>query len=332
MAADIDFDELDKAVNTLMGKVAEVPEKSDEDEPKQETLTINNTLKPGERPVYDKIGEVAKEIANEALTTDGERIVLENLDNLQKPVLPDLGKVASEGPVAVATAPIAVALPAPKPTPPAPRPAGGRFMDVVHPSSDMRTVSQTPPVSVSPVATAPVPNVAQPAEVTPVVTAPDAPLTPFLPDAKVEKRPLGAVPSPFETDASPATAPSEINSPVAPNAIGATEVSTEQANPAAESPELPAIENKVVEQKLEGEGLLQAIESGDTEKIKNASMGEPVTGAANGAIYDVNQFPQPLSHPGKQKSGIGVVIIILVIIVLAAALGGAAYFILGLGV
>lgn len=88
-------------------------------------------------------------------------------------------------------------------TAPAVRRTSGRFMDVVHPSSDMRGRPVfTPPVPQSPPT---VPPVAVAPEVTPVT--PDVPKassfedsfeeliaplqSPFLPDAKVEKRPLG---------------------------------------------------------------------------------------------------------------------------------------------
>ncbi len=46
---DIDFDELDKAVNSLMGGVKGKPDGSE-----SKTLTIAPTLKEGEQPAYDK--------------------------------------------------------------------------------------------------------------------------------------------------------------------------------------------------------------------------------------------------------------------------------------
>lgn len=356
MASDIDFDELDKAVNSLMGKVSDAPQKNDEDAPKQETLTISNTLKPGEKPEYDKIGEVAEKIANEALTTDGERIVLENLDNLQKPAFPDLSQPAHEVPAAtpvvettvavvaptapLAATPAVAVTAAPKPPQPSSRPAIGRFMDVVHPSSDMRTPAKVPPVTspapLSPalpaVATSTIQPLEQPKESDQSLTSAsaDIPLTPFLPDAKVEKRPLGAIPSPFDAESSSAETPATIS--VAESNDQTTELPTQpQLDSTSNEPaNLPAIENKEIEEPAAGVGLLQAIESGDTERIKSVSMGE--TSEQDGAIYDVNQYHQPLGKPAKQKSGIGTVVIIILIIVLAAALGGAAYFILGLGV
>lgn len=85
---------------------------------------------------------------------------------------------------------------------PAARRSSGRFMDMVHPSSDMRT-RETPAVIPAPqpeVASATSQAAADPQPAAPVVAeinndlaAPieDPLASPFLPDAKVEKRPLG---------------------------------------------------------------------------------------------------------------------------------------------
>lgn len=86
-----------------------------------------------------------------------------------------------------------------------PRPNSGRFMDVMHPSSDMRTNSGVAPVSSQP--TQALPPSIPPAPVQAPEQAPASELiysptlTPFLPDAneKVEKRPLGGPISAIET-------------------------------------------------------------------------------------------------------------------------------------
>jgi len=94
--------------------------------------------------------------------------------------------------------------PAERPVVPAARRSAGRFMDVVHPSSDMRgrtssellTRSATPATFTPPVST---PKEDAPSDTTSEVPSEaestdwSQPLeSPFLPDAKVEKRPLGA--------------------------------------------------------------------------------------------------------------------------------------------
>lgn len=87
---------------------------------------------------------------------------------------------------------------------PAARRSSGRFMDVVHPSSDMRTRASgfTPPApSVAPAPLAPLSEPEVPTaedssgNAAYEETSWDTPLeSPFLPDAKVEKRPLGGAP------------------------------------------------------------------------------------------------------------------------------------------
>jgi hypothetical protein len=92
-----------------------------------------------------------------------------------------------------------------------PRPSSGRFMDVVHPSADMRSKAPSPyaPIGApSPqVPTAPpVVNETKTLEKELELAADEAPLTPFLPDAneKVKKRPLGAKSWPFSRHSSDA--------------------------------------------------------------------------------------------------------------------------------
>lgn len=342
--SDIDFDELDKAVSSLMGGVG--TDKAD-DAPKQKTLTISGTLEPGEDPAYTKLDEVARSIGNETLTTDDERTVdvdessqeaasQSTRESVSRPTQPSSPVQASVAAPPAAAEPPVVALP---PSPAVQRPATGRFMDVVHPSSAMRgaaALDTTPPIRTSS------PQVATTGT---AQIASDVPLTPFLPDAKVEKRPLGgtgAVPSPFDdgpTDAAPqAPEPkveetTSINSEPLQNQTKddlqpVLDASTYEQEDTAESAEIAAVESTEVtpETSASKSGSIASVESGDTEHLKNPQANH------QGAIYDVENQPQALAHPTKQKSGWGTVIMIVIIIIIAAAVGAAAYFILGLGV
>ncbi len=367
MSNDIDFDELDKAVSSLMGSVA--PERSD-DAPKQKTLSISSTLKPGENPAYARLDEVAKSIGNETLVTDGERTVdvddaaatppvvtlepqVPATESIVPPVAPPQPSVETVSQPVVVPAAAVVSQPSVAPAPEAvssssipaptvPRPATGRFMDVVHPSSVMRsadTLEAALPVR-------PAGDV-QPTPVAPVQPSADVPLTPFIPDAKVEKRPLGgigAIPSPFDDDKTTditgsADEPTvdvatQINAELSEakrsdDAQPVLDASAFESATPAESPEINAIEStEVTSDSPSQPDTIAVVESGDTEHLKDAH-GAP---DKEGTIYDVANQSQPLVHPAKQKSGWGVVVIIIVIIIVAAALGAAAYFILGLGV
>lgn len=355
---ELDFDELDRAVNSLMTDV-----------PKGDTL-------PG-----DEQSEKTLTLDPSAASTPGSVAV------------------ASAGPVAhsgsTPTMPMSPTAPA------APSVAvrrTGRFMDVVHPSSDMKKPEPPkPPVSREGVAIASGattnPTVGSPSPTSDLQSAtspsvsmsnsvasttppewPDpldiadpkaespatAPLTtPFLTGAKVEKRPLGGVVS----DTSPVT---ELN----PDGIGKEGLTVDDADD--QLPATPAEVQASLPEELQGD--LVAIESGtaaqrvalpDTQpETQQASAGaatkvpmplpaapknldpavpvdkpgstsipqqyheEPSTGdAANGAIYDTADYHQPLAHPGKKKSGWLWVVWILLIVLLGAGAGAALYFI-----
>lgn len=274
---------------------------------------------------------------------------------------------------------------------PAARRSSGRFMDVVHPSSDMRPSVTSParPVEVKkpePVAAAPVEKPAndgfnwpdplevakddqsepdiidQVIEENKAETGGMPPLeTPFLPEAKVEKRPLGAF-----SDAKPALDLSEaLNEEPVTDAPAPDFSST--------TGEAPANLESIDETKLEAseESLIGAPESADTSPAVDTAAApaptepaiEPVTeaelkvetpaasfdppastslGAASipqqykeqpstaeqpsGAIYDTEAYHQPLAHPQKKKSGLWVIVWILGLIVLGGGLGAALYF------
>lgn len=219
---DLDFDELDQAVNSLMTGIPKTPAPQDDKEA-EKTLTITPTLSDNERPSFANLEQTASKAGTEI-----EKI---------------------EVSAATAANPLAA------------RRSSGRFMDVVHPSSDMKinnrpvvsregvqlnpisrpTVTEarpsTEPEEISAVTPDPTPEVieqvpevnawpdpidmvsepssdaveaVEPVEGADVVDVPEvntpenspedsndidefAPLqTPFLTDTKVEKRPLGA--------------------------------------------------------------------------------------------------------------------------------------------
>lgn len=112
--SELDFDELDKAVNTLMSGVPKVePPKTDD----IKTLTIKPTL------------------------PDSKSLSLNGLDTtLEKDVGTDSAVVVATAPAKTTTSTPASSLAARR---------GGRFMDVVHPSSDMKSISGPSPRATS---------------------------------------------------------------------------------------------------------------------------------------------------------------------------------------
>lgn len=346
--SDIDFDELDKAVNSLMGGTQD--KSANDAQPKPKTLSLNSTLGEDERPDYNSLNELAKKIGDETvLEKKDDDTVVEDLDHIDEKkslISPEALSSSVDG---------ALAAPAPerhekhesrerkvdvpeRPTSPAvKRPNSGRFLDMVHPSADMRANSAAAPARPLP----PLP-VAPAAKSEPTASAtPNTPVgSPFLPDAKVEKRPLGGA-KPATEDVSDDTSALEtvsINNEEkkTDNGSGDEQRPLDATNldmeAAVQAQKLQSIEDEMLGDEHQS---LQAVESGDTERILHDSTSyeerelKKEEAAKEGApIYDVNEYHKPLDHPPKQKSGWNVIIIVAAVVVVCAALGAGAYFFL----
>jgi hypothetical protein len=409
---ELDFDELDRAVNSLMTNVPKSTPPGGEE--KEKTLDITSTLGDEATPSFDKIEKAAAAAANESTPAPSEPKPQDKTEPSERPE------------------PITPSRPAAPAVPAARR--GGRFMDVVHPSADMTKPDTPRPVSRQGVTLEPLGTSQKIADIVPkkreapekveepeekpeepsVVVAPKpdttmpekaeepastsdwpdpldmaaskepeekkeeaeapepeaeepipAPLTsPFLPDTKVEKRPLGGV-APEEEEPE-AMAEEPAHPPVVP--VDETPKTVDDPNA-----QLPANPNDVELQLPEElSGDLMAVEADTTHdelkqahesKVGNVSKPaitpapevtepkttpsepsvpagptsipqqyreEPSTGDKdNGAIYDTDTYHQPLAHPAKKKSGWMWVIWIALILLLGAG-GGAALFLLNL--
>lgn len=345
---EMDFDELDKAVNSLMGGVKKSA--TDKDEPT--TLTISSTLAADEKPEYEKLEKVAQKIGSETID-------ISSLDDAN---------------VTVVEVPTST-------------PRTGRFMDVMHPSSDMKTATgvvkpsaakepevTTPTVIVPQDPTDPVVAVEPPTpteepiaepeplvqttdgaqasmqsvaveeapsaaadqdvepvpvvEATPLVVEPAAepqihiapsavpetpvldeptiePQTsPFIADAKVEKRPLGGAAGFTQVDDAPDADASQ------------SSFNPDHIQLAPEAPE------KVPD---EYHGDLLAIETGASLSEAVASANDTTPATANTTpIYNVDTLHAPLNHPAKKSSGW--LWIVLTILIVAICGGAAAAF------
>lgn len=373
---ELDFDELDRAVNSLMTNVPNTPPPKKDDEVR--TLNIESSLP-------------------ETTTS-----------SMSSPTIPAPAPTPAPAPVEIVTPTTPASEPvAPRTSAPALSVAarrGGRFMDVVHPSSDMKkptTVPSRQGVTIEPSsslqptdapkesAVAPAPETpttstpktesewpdplemadfdakedTKPAAVsldepkdeavavdpTPSSKEPEAPLTtPFLADAKVEKRPLGTPTPVEEPDRAPVLTPessqgSSVNNP--DDQLPALPKDVEPILPAELQGDLMAIEadtNAGIPKTEEGQPIENLpkqkpmvttvtseppVSNGPTS-IPQQYREEPSTGdQGNGAIYDTDTYHKPIEHPAKKKSGWMWVIWILVILVVGAG-GGAALFFL----
>jgi hypothetical protein len=372
---ELDFDELDRAVNTLMGNVTSTAEPPKQDDTR--VLTITETLTDDRPPVFP-VGQAAAP-AQSAPTPE---------------------------PVAVRSQPTVQERPAPL----AAR-RGGRFMDVVPPSSmtrkptpsqgvsrqgvslapldtasnEQETLSSIPverpdvsPVSVieasdsavieSDTSEWPDPlefNQTSEADDTPVVDAPLSderdtaePLSsPFLADAKVEKRPLGTPAPELYTPQQPEqdTTDVEVETTPEPTLSEPVDQPVEVELPEELRGDLMAIESNISNEQVvvpqaspassAAEATNQPRESEAPKTVATAAVTapavslpvgggsipqqyreEPSTGdQTTGSIYDTASYHQPLEHPAKKKAGWLWVIWVLVLLVLGAGGGALAY-------
>jgi len=316
--SDIDFDELDRAVNGVLG-AKNVPAATPDTSSIQETPTESVSETIPEAPTITRV----------------ERTQL-------SPNTP------SATPTSTPTASSA----------PAARRSSGRFMDMVHPSSDMRSHTPDATVVSKPVA---------PVQTETVAATPDynespawnEPLeSPFLPDAKVEKRPLGG---------GEATATPEASSIV--DSFDFQGLLDEPEEPLLEAPEQQErIEAHTMPDPIDfaaAKAISDEVESksyeAEADPIKEEEVSVPATpeviapqpviadvqpiveepvgptsitpqykeqassNQQSGAMYDTESYHQPVAAPPKKKSGWLTVVLIILLVILGAGGGFAVY-------
>lgn len=300
---DIDFDELDRAVNSVIGTAS-----SDMvAEPAPESTNSDETI------------PVAVSVTSSTSQVD---------DSQNQPAAP---------------APLAA------------RRSSGRFMDVVHPSSDMRSTtseSSTPSLpqfgktvtpsaefeetpqdtttEASPEAWPDPIDMAQ-QDTSPEVSSPETPLeSPFLADAKVEKRPLGAfssdTPEPTEAVDQKTNEESEIEE---------HPIHTDVPMPAELQDDLLSIESDsdvpAIEETPDAPAPLVtppvAVETTGPTSINQQYSEQPSTSEQPApVIFNTDAYKQPLAHPGKKKSGWLVVLWVFLLLVVGAGIGALVYY------
>lgn len=418
---DLDFDELDRAVNSLMKDAPKA-----EPEPKltdEQTVTISPTIKNGDKPSLAHLSQAVSDLNG---TVAKSNTLVPEPTPMTTPAL---------SPVVEAT-PIAGSLPKPDAAPVTePKQAAsvasrrGKFMDVVRPG----TTKPEPPIhrrsregiAIDPTrpivndVSRPVPSLAPQketvteasslsdvkAESTPIVSSTpateqmpsadpvkedwpdpiamagyeesalpaktsepeqkpdtDTPLvSPFLPDAKVEKRPLGGQspialleePEPETTKEEDATTstngaataqlpaspvgetplPEELSGDVVAlesDASATLQPTTNEASVAPMQKEEPAPESPATTSVVTSTPSSMPVTQPPSTaaiSIPQQYKEEPSTGDKDtGSIYDTDTYHQPLAHPGKKKSGWMWVIWIILILVLGAGAGAALYY------
>lgn len=280
-----------------------------------------------------------------------------------------------------------------------PRPSTGRFMDVVHPSSDMRSTLVMPerpspttnfaPITKDSVTPNPV-SVASPVnqwnntpnfQIANNSVAPEAKTadkyedsdidqindditnslnptanvsadSPFLSDTKVDKRPLGAFSTPL-TSAPTASAPVD-NVPTTQETVPDAPISDELQDellmvesgskmfldepenadaplPAQTSTPTyapaPVFAPTPIPTQTPTSVPVPATQPLESPSIAQQYKEQPSSGdQSNGAIYDTNSYNKPTLSPVKKKSGWMWIVWILILLVVGAGAGAAAYF------
>lgn len=239
------------------------------------------------------------------------------------------------------------------------RPSTGRFMDVVHPSSDMRASLNIPQRTSSP------PLVSQPAapvaaiqttEVKPV-DKPDMPISntenwaglpnyqssvsntpaesPFLPDTKVEKRPLGAfsddvksVQPTIETDKTQIAEIKNTDEDITETPKVETSVITPNASniPAELDSSILNIEASSSTSKNDVDMKNNPLSYTPSVSINQQYKEKPVLDKpVNGSIYDTSSYNTASSVPVKKKSSWMIVIWIIILLIIGVGSGLAFY-------
>jgi len=341
---DLDFDELDRAVNSLIGDTDKsVVDKSITDTNSQApSVSADTNVHINEEPVGQSVEQNVVEAAP---------IVVSASSPISTPPTPSITEPQEQV----------------QPQPLAARRSSGRFMDVVHPSSDMRSTNK---VASRPTEASDLNTTSEEQVTSPVVTpeeldthAPVEPeetktftsddqeptaVSPFLSDAKVEKRPLGAF-----TD-------SEKPEPSALNDLLQKELDSDGLSgndtELAEANEIPNQEAEINQQpkpvnqdempeELQGDVL--SIETNESEsavvepeipEVQPApTVNAPVAitqqyvekaqtpQAESGAIFDTDAYHQPVSAGKAHHSGWMTVLWIFLLIILGAGAGVAIY-------
>lgn len=321
--SDIDFEELDQAVSNIMSNVDTTKRNSSLDDPEDIVVTLGDDTLEVQSPPESAVTEpqTSAELAVEA------------------PV------------VAAAVAAPALAMK-----------RRGQFMDVMHPSSDMKTTklvkreglaivaapNDVAPVAPTVAAVSPTPIVEElpvPEESEYDSSTQESPLvSPFLPDTKPEKRPLGGATDtaaareaavgtelPGELTTDPSVLPEELTTDIM--AIEST-VST-----AIEPITVPEAVEPVEPQPVKNDASAEQVAEVSDEPIAVPAGGSiaqqyseaPSSGdQTNGSIYDTTNYHQPIESaaPVKKKSSVVKWILISIGLLLLGAGGGVVYFLL----
>lgn len=333
---DIDFDELDKAVNSLMASNASTPQSAPADEPASATPSAIGSAPAAPAPVATPPVDSAASPVPVTVTPRPSAPAVRRTGRFM-----DMVNTSSEPKPRPAAAPSREGLSI------SPRAEQSPSQPSVQP--DAPTASVEPAISpVEPVKTDTMPDpldmmmqqsqgadtsAAQDNEpaVTPSVSqTPLASESPFITDAKVEKRPLNS-----ESMVEGGPAPMDLSAVLNDTPDDASADEAEEAGRTVDeppvSPQVPELDNELVA--IESGATVAATEPAGSDdaapavplgatSIPQQYAAQPSSGdQSHAAIYDASQYPDPIKHPAKSKSGW--LWVLWVILLLGIGAGGA---------
>ena len=355
---ELDFDELDRAVNTLMSDVPKTPAPQPSDDDAMTTLDIPTTLN-DDQPV-PAFAAPAEPSASSAVASPGTPMpaarrggrfmdVVHPSSDMRTTTIPPRpvtrqGVTITPSSSAQSAEPIA-------PTPaideaPAATTESQAWPDPLDMVGYQRepdtTIPAVEPETPDIIREVPIEVPAEPVveESEPVDEQPLS--TPFLSDAKVEKRPLGTN-STEEPDRVPVnnTVASEDETPNAEDQLAAMPELSPVVLPAELQTDVLSIESDTASDaaqdalttspnetasEIKTEAAPEVVVPTGSTSIQQQYTEQPSTGdQTTGGIYDTDSYHQPLAHPAKKKSGWIWLIWVIVLLILGAAGGAIAY-------
>ncbi len=351
---DLDFDELDRAVNSLIGNGA-TPASGDEPVSSVPKIEISPVLsQPSAESVVDKPVQVLPLAARRSSGRFMDVVhPSSDMRSTSVPVRP-ASRVGTTIPSPVTTSqaydrPVVVpgvvstGLPTTESVKPSawPDPIDFHGFEDARPDSNPIKADVLPPISVDnstrsiDEAISTSPEVDEDSDISKLADDINATLngdsetplnSPFLSDAKVEKRPLGAfsvaATSPSEDPALAIVAPDNTASEPSP----VEEKDVETPMPAELQDNLLLLESDNVESPTPEISVAVDTPVGPTS-ITQQYKEQPSTGdQPTGAIFDTHAYQKPLAHPAKKKSGWLWVVWTASLIIAGAGAGAAVYF------
>lgn len=339
---DLDFDELDKAVNSLMTNVPQQLSGQSKNDETEHVLDIAPTLTRDITPTPDKLNEAITRVttAPAPAARRGGRFmdVVHPSSDMKKASIPERPVTR----VGVTIDPIrSVAMPTRADVTTKPAVSSTPFIS----NDNSQQAGEWPdPLEATDLGTVNLPEEEEWSAITALkdIESHDTSLlSPFLPDTKVEKRPLGNATLSMEqpereadavkltvndpNDQLPPTPP-VVDQPLPEELQGdmmEVEADTHMGVPKTEESH-PLEKSVAVRQELKAETPL--LSAGPTS-IPQQYYEEPSTGdKETGGIYDTSTYHQPLAHPAKKKSGWLWIVWIVLILLVGAGIGATLFF------